>query len=82
MFDEPEPVVDESAKNTTASEEHQLWSLPLTAARQRMVERFERDYLRRLLEEHHSVAMVAREAQVDRVYMYRLLRKYGLKATK
>jgi DNA-binding phage protein len=35
-----------------------------------------------LLEEHHTVARVAREAQVDRVYMYRLLRKYGLKATR
>jgi DNA-binding NtrC family response regulator len=85
LFDEPAPVTDEAASTSLGEppeEDEQVYALPLGPARQRTIERFERDYLARLLAEHQSVARVARAAQVDRVYMYRLLRKYGLKAAK
>jgi two-component system, NtrC family, response regulator GlrR len=52
----------------------------LTSARQNIIERFERQYLADLLQRHEGkVTQAAQEAEVDRVYLYRLLRKYGLK---
>ncbi|GMU59247.1 MAG: hypothetical protein AMXMBFR34_10100 [Myxococcaceae bacterium] len=43
-------------------------------------EQFEREYLAALLELHRGrVSEAARAAGVDRVYVYRLLKKYGLK---
>jgi two-component system, NtrC family, response regulator GlrR len=53
---------------------------PLRIARERALERFERDYLERLLARTQgNVAAAARAAGVDRVHLYRLLWRYGLK---
>jgi transcriptional regulator of acetoin/glycerol metabolism len=39
----------------------------------------EREYLRRLLERHQrNVVAAAKEADVDRTHIYRLMRKHGL----
>lgn len=47
--------------------------------RERWIEHGEREYLRRMLARHaRNVAALAREAGVDRTYIYRLMRKYGL----
>jgi transcriptional regulator of acetoin/glycerol metabolism len=47
--------------------------------RDRWSEAGEREYLRRLLERHGgNVAHAAAEAGVDRTYVYRLMRRYGL----
>ncbi len=44
-------------------------------------EEFERGYVEALLERHKGkVSEAARAAQMDRVYLYRLIKRYGLKA--
>jgi two-component system response regulator GlrR len=54
--------------------------LPLQDARKLAVEEFERRYLSGLLERHEGrVAQAATAAGIDRVYMYKLLRRYKLK---
>lgn len=54
---------------------------PLSDARQKAIDAFERTYLAKLLERHGGkVSQAAVEAEVDRVYLYRLLRKHGMKA--
>ncbi|MBE2249816.1 MAG: sigma 54-interacting transcriptional regulator [Myxococcus sp.] len=53
---------------------------PLVDARKRAIERFEREYLTALLARHQGkVSQAAVEAEVDRVSLYRLMRKHGLK---
>jgi DNA-binding NtrC family response regulator len=79
LFDEPASLGDDAPVKKTAISEG-TYSLALTAARQRVVESFEREYLTRLLARNGgSVAKAATDAEIDRVYLYRLLRKYGLK---
>ncbi|HJL14402.1 MAG TPA: sigma 54-interacting transcriptional regulator [Sandaracinaceae bacterium LLY-WYZ-13_1] len=54
----------------------QSWS----QARAQAIARFEKAYLRALLERHAgNVSRAARAAGVDRVYVHRLLRKHGLR---
>ncbi|GMU59003.1 MAG: hypothetical protein AMXMBFR34_07660 [Myxococcaceae bacterium] len=78
LFEEQVPL-HESAHAATPDTS---WAgTPLTLARQRVVESFERVYLGQLLARHDGrVAQAAKEAGVDRVYLYRLMRKYGMKA--
>jgi two-component system, NtrC family, response regulator GlrR len=53
---------------------------PYAEARRRALEDFERRYLRALLELHQGkVSQAAVAADVDRVYLYRLLRRHGIK---
>jgi transcriptional regulator with GAF, ATPase, and Fis domain len=48
-------------------------------ARERWLDRFERDYFRLLLERHgRNVAEAARAAGVDRTYVYRMIRRHSL----
>ena len=52
---------------------------PFGSFREQWIQSGERAYLKALLERHHrSVSAAAREAGLDRTYMYRLLRKHGL----
>ncbi|HLU65488.1 MAG TPA: sigma 54-interacting transcriptional regulator [Kofleriaceae bacterium] len=54
--------------------------MPLGEARRMAVEQFERRYLSGLLERHRGrVSQAAAAAGIDRVYMYKLLRRYKLK---
>lgn len=54
---------------------------PFQAAKQRAIERFERNYLQSLLLAHQgNVSHAARAAQKDRCTLLQLLRKYGIKA--
>jgi two-component system response regulator GlrR len=54
-------------------------SLPFADAKQRMLERFERDYLSGILSDHDGkVVDAAAAAGIDRTHFYRLLRKHGL----
>ncbi len=51
----------------------------LKEAKEVMVARFERDYLKGLLERHNmNISRVAREAGIDRRHVYRLMKKYGI----
>jgi two-component system response regulator AtoC len=55
------------------------FSLPLLAARQRLVERFEREYLTRLLKEHRGrIGEVARAAGIAERNLYEKMKAYGL----
>jgi two-component system, NtrC family, response regulator AtoC len=55
------------------------FSLPLLDARARLVERFEREYLTRLLRRHHCrVGEVARAAGIAERNLYEKLKAYGL----
>jgi two-component system, NtrC family, response regulator GlrR len=57
-----------------------LLSLPLRAAKAELVERFERHYVERLLEATgENVAEAARRAGVDRVTLFRTIRRHGLR---
>ncbi len=54
-------------------------SLPLLEARQRLVERFEREYLTRLLREHRGrIGEVARAAGIAERNLYEKMKQYGL----
>jgi DNA-binding NtrC family response regulator len=54
--------------------------LPLRAAKSELLERFERHYVERMLERTGgNVAEAARRAGVDRVTLFRTIRRYGLR---
>ena len=54
--------------------------LPLKVARERCNRSFEHRYVEAALQRHQgNVAAAARAAGVDRMYFYRLLRRYGLR---
>ncbi|SEU41694.1 DNA-binding transcriptional response regulator, NtrC family, contains REC, AAA-type ATPase, and a Fis-type DNA-binding domains [Myxococcus fulvus] len=53
--------------------------LPFKEAKERLIEGFERDYLKNLLERcEGNISRAAREADIDRVYLKKLLRKHDL----
>jgi DNA-binding NtrC family response regulator len=55
------------------------YGLPFKQAKERLLEAFEREYLQRLLARSSGgVAGAAREADIDRKYLYSLLEKHGL----
>ncbi len=55
-------------------------SQPLRTAREQWVSTFERRYLEALLRKHNdNVSAAARAAEVDRIHLYRLLWKHGLR---
>jgi two-component system, NtrC family, response regulator GlrR len=54
-------------------------TLPLRDVRERCSNQMEQEYLRALLERHgRNVSAAAQAAGVDRTYLHRLLRKYGI----
>lgn len=56
-----------------------IYQLDYKAFRERWVEEGEKTYVLKLLERHQrNVVAAAKEAQVDRTYIYRLMRKYGI----
>lgn len=53
--------------------------LPYKQARSQMIEAFEREYVKGLLDRYeNNVSKAARVAGIDRVYLHRLIRKYEL----
>jgi two-component system response regulator GlrR len=54
--------------------------LPYAEARRQALDGFERGYAEALLREHSGkVAAAAAAAGMDRVYLYRILRRHGIK---
>jgi DNA-binding NtrC family response regulator len=50
------------------------------SAKQRVIDRFERDYLAELLKRHGgNASAAAREAQLNRIHLLKLLRRHGLR---
>ncbi|HYH98646.1 helix-turn-helix domain-containing protein, partial [Hyalangium sp.] len=56
--------------------------LPFKEAKERLVEGFERDYLKSLIERcEGNISRAAREAGIARLYVRKLLKKHGLHAS-
>jgi DNA-binding NtrC family response regulator len=56
-----------------------MLEMPFKEAKAQLVEAFERDYLSALLAKHHgNISRAAAEAGIDRNYIHRLVKKYGL----
>jgi DNA-binding NtrC family response regulator len=73
--DVPPRAVDDDPESTVPM----ALDLPFKEAKERLIEGFERDYLRTLLERcEGNVSRASREAGIDRVYLRKLLRKHGL----
>jgi DNA-binding NtrC family response regulator len=65
-----------------SSERNQSPDVPFKAAKARLVESFERDYLVSALDRHHgNITAAASAAGLDRVHFLRLLDRYGLRKT-
>ena len=74
----PVPHADADAQQSRGSNPDVL-ELPFKEAKAQLVEAFERDYLKALLERHHgNISRAASEAGIDRNYIHRLVKKYGL----
>src|SRR4051812_23099707 len=72
------PAVDESGAGQRQSNPDVL-ELPFKDAKAQLVEAFEREYLTALLARHHgNISRAAAEAGIDRNYIHRLVKKYGL----
>src|SRR5262249_19638498 len=55
-------------------------TVPFKEAKQRVIACFERPYLEQLMQRSKgNLAAAARQAQIDRVYLLKLLRTYGLR---
>ncbi len=55
------------------------YGLPFKEAKEKLLSVFEKEYLQRLLKKaNNNIALAARTADLDRKYLYALLRKYGL----
>ncbi|MBL8955058.1 MAG: sigma 54-interacting transcriptional regulator [Myxococcaceae bacterium] len=78
LFEEPVPLGEPDAAPAATGGDGLGGSY--SEARQRALDAFERAYLTQLLAKHSGkVAVAATEAGVDRVYLYRLIRKHNLK---
>jgi DNA-binding NtrC family response regulator len=70
------PSLDSDQKRPSNPE---VLDLPFKEAKAQLVEAFERDYLTALLARHHgNISRAASEAGIDRNYIHRLVKKYGL----
>ena len=68
------------ASDLTASVDHRFNELPFKEAKQKFLDGFEKDYLEGLLEESDwNVSQASREAEIDRKYFRKLMKKHGLK---
>ncbi len=73
----PPPPYGSSMPGVRDPEE--VLELPFKEAKAQLVESFEREYLTHLLERHHgNISRAAAEAGIDRNYIHRLIKKYGL----
>ena len=79
LEDLPAPISASGAGSATALPALPgLGDLPFAAAKQQVVEHFERGYLKQLLARHDSVDAAARSAGLERSNFRRLLRRYQL----
>ena len=79
-------VLDEEAEMTEEKEarsllpEEALFELPFSEARAKAAAAFVCRYLRRLMDRHEDrTVAAARAAEIDRAYLYKLLKKCGLR---
>jgi DNA-binding NtrC family response regulator len=73
------PAATDSAPRTLPPTSSGVLDLPFKEAKAALVESFERDYLTALLARHRgNISRAAAEAGIDRNYIHRLVKKYGL----
>jgi DNA-binding NtrC family response regulator len=77
------PIPGEAGESVASAGKRQsnpdVLELPFKEAKAQLVEAFERDYLQALLARHHgNISRAASEAGIDRNYIHRLVKKYGL----
>jgi DNA-binding NtrC family response regulator len=76
-----QPSISDPASdpNQKRSSDPAMLDMPFKEAKAQLVEAFERDYLSALLAKHHgNISRAASEAGIDRNYIHRLVKKYGL----
>jgi two-component system, NtrC family, response regulator GlrR len=80
VFDEAPPLSDEEGWLPAGEGPPVDVDVPFTEARRQALDGFERRYLSTLLERHDGhLSQAASAAGIDRVYLYRLLRRHGIK---
>ena len=73
------PAVSEDGSEVRRPSNPDVLELPFKEAKAALVESFERDYLTALLARHKgNISRAAAEAGIDRNYIHRLVKKYGL----
>jgi DNA-binding NtrC family response regulator len=73
----PAPASEEAGIKRQSNPD--VLEMPFKEAKAQLVEAFERDYLSALLARHHgNISRAAAEAGIDRNYIHRLVKKYGL----
>jgi len=67
------------AGTAQAAEPGAMDDIPFKDAKNHLVETFEKDYIVKLLERNQgNISQAAREAEIERAYLQRLIRKHGL----
>jgi two-component system response regulator GlrR len=80
VFDGAAPLTDEGGWLPPSDGPQVDVSVPFSEARRQALDDFERRYLSTLLELHgDNMSQAAAKAGMDRVYLYRLIRRHGLK---
>jgi DNA-binding NtrC family response regulator len=76
---DPLPPEQQTAAGPSPGGLRPEYHLPFKEAKDRLIEAFEREYLRRLLAAAQGgIAGAARQAGIDRKHLYKLMEKYGL----
>ena len=73
------PLITPPGDEAPADEKASAPDLPFKEAKEQIISAFERAYVVRLLDRHGTnISAAARNAGIDRNYLYRLLKKHGL----
>jgi DNA-binding NtrC family response regulator len=76
---DPEPASPPTAPRAHAPPSGDVLDLPFKEAKAALIEGFEREYLVHLLARHRgNISRAAAEAGIDRNYIHRLVKKYGI----
>jgi len=77
----PLPLPDTAGSDDSPTWTEQELNEPFKTAKERLLSRFERTYLARLLESNDgNISRAARQAKLDRMYLSRLLERHNLKS--
>ena len=76
------PAASDSGSMPRAPHDEML-DMPFKQAKNALIEAFERDYLEHLLTKHKgNISRAANEAGIDRNYIHRLVKKYGINVSR
>jgi DNA-binding NtrC family response regulator len=78
---EAPPLAEEAKIAPSRDRFHELFGLPYSDARERLVDAFEDAYARALLDRSGgNVSLAARDARMSRSYLTKLLRRRGIRS--